>query len=95
MVMTEVLPLAHVKASLSEIIDTVATEHDRVTITRRGRPVAVLLSVEDLQGLEETLAILSDPGELAAVRAGLADVKRGDVVALEQVHADFAAHRLR
>ncbi len=33
----------------------------RVVVTRKGRPAAVLLSPDDLESLEETLAVLSDP----------------------------------
>jgi antitoxin YefM len=79
----EALPLADVKNRLSEVVDRVARQHDRVTITRNGRPVAVLVSPDDLEALEETLAILSDPEELAALRRGLADLDAGRVVTLE------------
>ncbi len=55
------LPLAEIKKRLSEIIDGVEARHDRVVLTRNGRPAAVILSPDDLESLEETVAILSDP----------------------------------
>jgi prevent-host-death family protein len=58
--MTETLPLAQVKAHLSELVGRVNSQHDRVTVTVHGRPSAVLLSLDDLEALEETIAILSD-----------------------------------
>jgi antitoxin YefM len=61
MVMTETFSLSYVKAHLSEPADRVDGEHDRVVVTRNGRPAAVLLSPADLESLEETLAVLSDP----------------------------------
>lgn len=60
LVMSETLPLSTVKARFSELVDRVAREQDRVTVTRKGRPAAVLVSPEDLASLEETLAVLSD-----------------------------------
>jgi prevent-host-death family protein len=53
--------LADVKANLSRYVDQVEQQHERVTITRNGRPAAVLISPEDLAVLEDTLAVLSDP----------------------------------
>lgn len=87
MVMPDILPLSAVKARLSEIVDRVEGEHDRVVVTRNGRPAAVLISHEDLEGLEETLAVLSDPELMARLREGDAAVAAGDVVALEDLAA--------
>lgn len=53
--------LAAVKAHFSQVIDEVAGTHERVTVTKNGSPVAVLLAVEDDESLTETAAILSDP----------------------------------
>lgn len=85
----EALPLADVKNRLSEVVDRVARQHDRVTITRNGRPAAVLMSPDDLETLEETLAVLSDPKELAALRRGLADLDAGRVITLDSLRADL------
>jgi antitoxin YefM len=76
-VMSQTLPLADVKARLSEIVDRVASEHDRVLITRRGRPAAVLMSPDDLEALEETLDLLSQPGALDDLRRAEADIDAG------------------
>ena len=47
-VMPDILPLAEIKAHLSEIVDRVEREHDRVVLTRNGRPAAVIMSPADL-----------------------------------------------
>ena len=67
------LPLAEVKNRLSEVIEQVETQHARVTITKHGRPAAVVISADDLDSLEETLRVLSDPELLAQVRASRAE----------------------
>jgi prevent-host-death family protein len=89
--MSDTLPLATVKAKLSELVERVAGQHDRVTITRNGRPAAVLVSPDDLEGLEETLAILSDPQLAASVRRGGDELTRGESVSLDQVRAELEA----
>ncbi len=65
---------------LSEIVDRVEREHDRVLITRNGREAAVLMSTADLAELEETLSVLADPEALADIREADAAYSRGDVV---------------
>jgi prevent-host-death family protein len=54
-VMSEAMPLAALKAHLSEVVDRVIRTHERVTITRHGRREAVIIAPEDLDALEETL----------------------------------------
>jgi prevent-host-death family protein len=65
----EMTSLADAKARLSELVASVAGTWERVVITKNGRPVAVLMSVEDLEALVETLEVLSDPESMAAIRA--------------------------
>jgi antitoxin YefM len=87
LVMTETLSLSYVKAHLSELADRVEGEHERVVVTRQGRPAAVLVSPDDLESLEETLAVLSDPALMAGVREGKAAIEAGDTVTLEELQA--------
>jgi prevent-host-death family protein len=44
---------------LSEVVQRLEREHGRVVITEHGPPTVVVLSMDDLESLEETLAILS------------------------------------
>jgi antitoxin YefM len=73
-------PLRSVRDHLSELVDRVEREHDRVMITRNGRDAAVLISAVDLAELEETLSVLSDPDALADIREADAAYARDDVV---------------
>jgi antitoxin YefM len=83
----EHVPLAEVKNRLSEVVDRLEREHGRVVITKHGRPAAVMLSLEDLESLEETLAILSDPELLAALREADAEVVAGATTPLSKQEA--------
>lgn len=58
-------PLREVRDHFSDVVDRVELHHERVTVTRIGRPVAVLISPEDVAAMEETLDVLSDPGAMA------------------------------
>jgi prevent-host-death family protein len=76
--MSETLSLAEVKAHLSELVGRVDRQHDRVTVTVHGRPSAVLLSPDDLEALEETIAVLSDGEALRQLSASDAELARGE-----------------
>ena len=84
-VMSETLSLAAVKARMSEIIERVYSQGERITITRNGRPAAVLINPDDLEGLEETLAIMSDPDLMERIRLGIQAAEKGDVITLEEL----------
>lgn len=73
-------PLRDVRNHFSDVVDRVEREHERVTVTRNGRPAAVILSVDDLSELEETLSVLSDPEALADIREADKAHASGDVV---------------
>jgi antitoxin YefM len=83
----EHVPLAEVKNRLSEVVDRLEREHGRVVITKHGRPAAVMLSLEDLESLEETLAILSDPELVAAIREADAEIAAGSTTELSEQEA--------
>jgi prevent-host-death family protein len=89
MVMTETLPLAEIKAHLSEIVDRVEREHERIVLTRNGRPAAVIMSPADLEALEDTLELLSDAAAMAEIEFARAEVATGRVVTAEELRAKY------
>jgi len=72
--------LRTVRDHLSEFVDRVEREHDRIVLTRNGRAAAVLISPEDLAQLEETIDVLRDTDALADIREADHAYQRGDVV---------------
>lgn len=76
--------LRAVRDRFSEYVDRVENEHERVVVTRNGRPAAVLISPDDLESMEETLAVLSDPEAMRDIREALAAVVRGELVEGEE-----------
>jgi prevent-host-death family protein len=72
--------LRNVKDRFSEFVDRVDREHERIVVTRNGRPAAVLISPDDLESLEETLELLSDHDAVRALIEAEAAVTAGDTV---------------
>lgn len=77
MAQSEQLSLADVKNRLSEVVDKIERAHGRVVITKHGRPAVALVSIEDLESLEETLEILSNPGLVGEIKKARAEVAKG------------------
>ena len=73
------LPLTEAKAKLNELVEEAVRTHERVTITRHGRPAVVLISVDDLEAIEETMFWQAEPDMLADVAAGRAEDDAGDL----------------
>jgi prevent-host-death family protein len=88
--MDDTLPLSEIKARLSEIVDRVEDQHDRVTLTRNGRPAAVLISPSDLEALEDTLELLSDPNALGEIERARDQIARGEGIAAEELRARYS-----
>ena len=89
-VMSDVtLPLAEIKKRLSEIVDGIERKHDRVLLTRNGRPAAVMMSPDDLEALEETLDILSNPAAMKAIRKAETEIDRGQFLTADELRAKY------
>lgn len=72
MAVSEHMSLANVQIRLPAVADRLEREGGRVVITKHGQPAAVVISVEDLESLEETLAIMDDHAQLGDIRQSLA-----------------------
>jgi antitoxin YefM len=59
----------------------------RLVITKHGRPAAVVLSIEDLESLEETLDVMSNAKLVADIREALAELDTGAAQVLSKDEA--------
>ena len=88
------VPLSEAKARLSELTRRVRQQHERNTLTRNGEAEAVLLSVDDLEGMEMTLELLGDSEAAGRISESLAALGRGEPgTDLDSVRQDLARRR--
>ena len=72
----KVLPLSEVKMKLSQLVEEVSSLDEEITITRNGKPVAIIVSPDEFDSWKETLAIRADAELMAEIRRGLEAIKK-------------------
>lgn len=83
------LPLADVRQRLSEIVTEIERTHERITLTKHGRAAAVLVAVDDLEALEETVDLLSTPSAVEEIRQAQREIDAGDYVGADELARRF------
>lgn len=85
----QVVPLSEVKMKLSQLVEEVSSLDEEITITRNGKPVAIIVSPDEFDSWKETLAIRADTELMAEIRRGLEDIKKKrKLYTLEELFAE-------
>jgi len=79
------LPITEARQELTSLPDRLASTHETVTVTRRGKPVLAILPWDEYEALVETLEVLSDKDLMQSVRRGLKEIEQGKTIPWEQV----------
>jgi prevent-host-death family protein len=85
------MPLAEIKAHLSEVVSRVNSQHERVTVTVHGQASAVIMAPDDLERLEETIAVLADGALIRQLTDAETDLADGRVEDLDALAAAMRA----
>lgn len=83
--MTNTITLKKLRPELPAVIKGIDTKLDRYIITKRGRPVAVMMSVDDYEGMLETMEILSDKEAVKRIRKAKRQIREGNTISLEDL----------
>ncbi|RYB03474.1 type II toxin-antitoxin system prevent-host-death family antitoxin [Lichenibacterium ramalinae] len=72
------MSFSEVRRNLAQTIDSVNADHEPVMVTRdRGKPAAVLISVEDFASFEETAYLLRSPKNADRLARSIENLERG------------------
>jgi antitoxin YefM len=77
--------ITEAKNKLLDLVRNIKRRHQVVAITRDGVPTAVLLSLDQFEGLTETIEILSDARTLPSLKRSLKQVRAGKWVSHQRV----------
>lgn len=81
----DTIAISDLRSNLPSLINEVSEKLKRFIITVSGKPKAVVMSLEELESLEETAEILATPGALEAIRKSLEQIRRGEYITLEEL----------
>lgn len=76
------------RQKFAEILHDVEKLGVHYTFTVNGKPKVAMVSAEELESLEETIAILSDPALMRRLRRSEQESAAGDVISLEELLSD-------
>lgn len=82
------ITLKDLRPNLPKVIDQIDSQFDRYIISKRGEPVAILLSIDDYESLVETLNETTDRENLQKIRQGMKEVKEGNTIDWKKVKAN-------
>jgi antitoxin YefM len=73
--------------NLKDVVDRVLSARDRLYIERAGQPVAAVISARELEGLEYTIDLLSEPRTVRRILEGEAALQGGNLYMGEELAA--------
>lgn len=85
----ETLTASQARTKLYALIDQVGKHGRSFTLTKNGKPMAVLVNPEEVESWLETIEILSDKSLIRQLKASKKDVQAGRVRSIEEVKRDL------
>lgn len=82
--MVNIISISNAREKLPTLVDKVSEGLERFLITVNNQPKAVMLSLEELESLEETLEIMAIPGATKSIKKGLNEAKMGRGIAFSR-----------
>ncbi len=86
--MVKTIAVSEARQNLPELVNRTRTLLERVVITRKGKPEAVMMAFEEYESWVETLELMSRPETVQGVREGLTDLKAGRARSFEDVFGE-------
>ncbi|MER3424018.1 MAG: type II toxin-antitoxin system prevent-host-death family antitoxin [Nitrospiraceae bacterium] len=86
--MTRTIPVSEARQTLPALVNRLRKVMDRIIITRKGKPEAVLIGVEEYESWIETLELVSKRETKTGIRKGPADLKARRTHSFEQIFGE-------
>lgn len=83
--MNNLIAISEARANLPKLVEDVQENYERAVITVNGKPAVVMMSIEEMESLEETAEILAIPGALESIKEGAEQMKRGEGISFEKL----------
>ena len=83
--MVNTITLKELRPGLPQVIKNIDSKLDRYIVMKRGKPVAMMISPDDYEGLLETIEILSDKDAVRRIRKAKREIAQGKTVSWEEL----------
>lgn len=83
--MVKNISVRKLRANLADVLEDITTHLDRYVISKRGKPEAILMCIDDYEGWLETLAIMSDKKALEDIWQAREELAKGKSYTFKQV----------
>ena len=87
--MVHTVALKKLRPDLPDVINGIDRKLDRYIVTKRGKPIVVMMSVDDYEGLIETLDILSDKEAVKRIKKAKQEIKQGKTISWEALKKEL------
>ena len=77
--------VSEARESFAELVNRAAYGHERVLVSRRGRPIAAIVSIEDVEFIER----VEDELDRQTALETLADPENSQTIPWERIKADL------
>lgn len=81
----DTIAISDARENLPKLIDDVYEKLKSFIITVSGKPKAVVISVEELESLQETAEVLAIPGARESIKRGLEQARRDELVPFKKI----------
>lgn len=83
--MVNIINLKKLRPQLPSVIENIDTKLDRYIVMKRDKPVAVMISPDDYEGLLETVGILSDRNLVKKIKEAKREIKGNKIIYLKNL----------
>lgn len=81
----DTIAISDLRTNLPSLISEVSEKLKRFIVTVSGKPKAVVMSLDELESLEETAEILAVPGALDKIKRGTVEARKGKGIPLSKL----------
>ena len=85
--MEKYVGLKELRPGLPGVVKEAGGKSERFIITKRGKPAAVLMGIDDYEDMVETLEILSDKHLMKRLAKAKEEVEQGMTVSFEELRS--------
>ena len=87
---TRVIPAFKARQNFGQMLEAARYRGQRFLVERAGKPMAVVVGIEEWQNIVETLAELDDPEYLESIKEARREIELGQILTLEELRAELA-----